>query len=98
MLHRALKLLRKYHNLSQAELARRLDMSPSHICDVENNKKSPSLDLLGKYSTFFDIPLSSIMLFAEHIAEDGKVLNKAKTFIAGKILNILEWIADINIK
>jgi transcriptional regulator with XRE-family HTH domain len=95
MLHKALKLIRIYHNLSQKSLAEKLEMSTSHICDVENGKKSPSLEMLGKYSKFFNIPLSSIMLFSEHIAEDGKVLNKARTFIADKILKILAWIADI---
>ena len=96
MLHMALKLIRNYHHISQAELARRLGMSSSHICEIENGKASPSLELLGKYATFFDIPLSSIMLFSELIAEDGKVLTKARTFIAGKVLKILAWIADIN--
>lgn len=97
MLNRALKVIRKYHNLSQKELANKLEISNSHICEIENNRVSPSLELLNKYATCFNIPLSSIMLFSENIEKDGIKVNKVRKFVANKILKILEWIAETEV-
>ncbi len=94
MLDKALKLIRIYHNLSQKSLAEKLEMSTSHICEVENGKKSPSLEMLGKYSKFFNIPLSNIMLFSENLNEDCKPFINIRIKCVKKIIAILEWSAD----
>lgn len=41
-----LKLLRIQHNLSQSEVAKRLDMSPSIISAYESGERTPSLEIL----------------------------------------------------
>jgi transcriptional regulator with XRE-family HTH domain len=92
MYHRALKLIRQYHRLSQVELANGLGLSKSFISELEKHGgKKPSIDVLERYAAHFKIPLSSLLLFAEHM--DGKSLGeRTRVFAAGKVLKMLEWL------
>lgn len=92
MFGRALKTARQYHRLSQSDLAERIGISKSYLNEIERGHKEPSLDVLRKYSTFFDVPMSSLMLFAEK-AGSGRV-ERARVFAADKVLRMLEWIAE----
>lgn len=92
MYDRALKTIRLYHRLSQAELAEQLGMSRSYLNELERKKKDPSLEVLSKYASRFDVPLSSILLFAEQAQNTG--YDKARVFFADKVLKMLEWIAE----
>ncbi len=96
MLQRALKMLRAYHHIPQKELAEKLGISNSHLSEIENGKKTPSLELLDRYSDFFKIPASSILLFSENINADKTKLDKIRESVANKILKILEWVGDCN--
>lgn len=90
MIGRALKLLRTYHDLTQAELASQLGISNSHISEVESDKKKPTIEMLEKYSRNFDLPLSSILFFSEKL-NDNEVVDKVRFGLAKKIVSILEW-------
>lgn len=94
MLQRALKMLRAYHHIPQKELAEKLGISNSHLSEIESGKKSPSLELLSKYSDFFKIPTSAILLFSEQINADQKKIDKLRQVVANKILKILEWMHE----
>jgi len=89
---RALKTMRQYHRLNQAEMATKLCLSKSYVSEIERGRKEPSLDVLRKYSKAFEVPLSSLMLFAERSSGSG--LERARVFAADKVLRMLEWIAD----
>lgn len=89
----ALRLVRSFHDISQIELANSLDISRSYLSELENGRKMPSMDLLLTYAKFFDIPLSSLMLFSETI-EDGSVATKAKKIASQKALELLKWIEN----
>jgi transcriptional regulator with XRE-family HTH domain len=93
MIHRALKLLRVYHNLKQKELAPRLGISPSHLSELESGVKGVSYEILEKYAEVFRIPVSSIALFAEAAASPDKssILGQ----IPEKALRLLEWLNTI---
>lgn len=93
MLHRALKLLRTFHQLSQVELAKRLGISNSYLSEIESGNKSPSVDLLDQYAVIFKLPLSSIMLFSEQL-EEATPGNKLRVKAADKVLRLLEWVAE----
>lgn len=92
MYDRALKLIRQYHRLNQTELADKLELSKSYINDLERNRRQPTLDVLNRYAEAFDMPVSSIQLFAERSADTG--IERMRTFAADKVLRMLEWIAE----
>lgn len=93
MLHRALKLLRTYHRLTQQQLADRLAISNSYLSEIEKGTKTANLDLLEKYAAVFSIPVSSILLFSERI--DAERPGDRMRFAASqKILKLLEWIDE----
>lgn len=97
MLHRALRLLRTYHQMSQVELAKRLGISNSYLSEIEKgDAKEPSLELLGKYADIFKMPASSILLFSEQIGAGGKPGTKLRIASADKILRLLEWLEERN--
>lgn len=92
MYDRALKTVRQYHRLSQSDLAEQLQISRSYLNEIERGKKEPSLEVLSKYASRFDVPLSSLMLFAERTQD--KSYDKARVFLADKVLKMLEWLAE----
>lgn len=94
MLHRALKLIRTYHQLTQTNLAKKLEISNSYLSEIESGLKPPSIELLEKYSIIFNIPASSIMLFSEKLVNQDKRSDKIRVVAADKILRLLEWIAE----
>ena len=71
MINDALKLVRVYHNLKQKDLADALNLSPSHLNEIESGKKQVTLEVLEKYSKFFKIPPSSLLYFAERKGKHG---------------------------
>lgn len=94
MINRALRLLRVYHNLKQKELAKRLDISPSHLSEIESGAKGVSYELLEKYAKALRVPVSTITMFAEaSAAKDGRTLVGA---LSDKALRLLEWFETIS--
>ena len=92
MYARALKVIREYHRLSQTELADRLGLSKSYISELEAGSKKASLDVLERYAEQFQIPMSSLMLFAERSA-DADFGERSRSFAANKVLKMLEWLS-----
>lgn len=97
MIGNAIKLIRQYHNLSQTQLALKLSISTSYLSELESGKKEPTLDILQRYSSVFNVPLSSLVVFSETL-EGSHSISKARSFISKKMQKILEWIADQNEK
>lgn len=64
-INESLKLIRTTHRLNQKELANKLAISRSHLSEIESGKANPSIDLLEKYSNYFNVPISTIFLIAE---------------------------------
>lgn len=95
MLNEALRLVRVYHDMTKADLAREVGFARSFVTELESGKKKVTLETLQKYSDFFDIPVSSLMLFAER-TKDSEFSDRARTFVAGKALKMLDWMATIS--
>lgn len=91
-INEALKLLRLYSRLSQAELADKLGVSQSMVSDIEGNRKAVSMDLLESYSTALRIRMSQLLFFAEEI-EGQPIARRGQLIIAESVLKILEKIA-----
>ena len=94
MYDRALKLIRQYHRLSQAEVAEKLGLSRSFVSELEKRGgKKPSIDVLERYALFFKIPVSSLLLFAES-TNAPNLRDTTRAFAADKVLKMLEWIEE----
>src|SRR4051812_43313093 len=93
MINEALKLVRVFHNLKQKELAAALDISPSHLSEIESGQKQVTMEILNRYSNRFKIPVSSLLYFAEAKDQIGNV--KKTNPIAEKALQMLQWVETI---
>ena len=56
-----LRELRKSKNLTQTQVAKRLNLSKTTISGYENNIKTPSLDVLVKLSILYDVSSDYIL-------------------------------------
>lgn len=92
MLGEALRLIRVYHDLTQTQLSFELGVSNSFLSEIESGKKTPTLDLLSKYGTRFQIPLSSLLFFSESL-EGARLTSGIRTGVAKKVLSLLNWVA-----
>lgn len=91
MFGEALRLVRSFHDMNQSELAKDLGISRSYLSEIESGKKVPSLDLLQKYASQFDIPLSALVFFSEQIDEPARD-RKVRNLLGGKAMSLLQWI------
>ena len=91
MLGEALRLIRVYHDLKQKQVAERLDISTSYLSEIEKGHKTPSLELVQRYSDIFGLPVSSIKFFAESV-EDGGAYDRARSFVAGKMVGLMQFL------
>src|SRR6266853_321616 len=86
----ALRLVRVFHDISQTELADRLQISKSFLSEIESGKKEPTLHLLSRYASEFKISVSSLLFFAERV---GTRTDNASRRFAPKVIKLLDWIA-----
>ena len=92
MLNEALRLIRVFHDVSQKDMAGKLQIAPSYLSEIEKGKKEATLLLLKRYSEEFSIPMSSILFFSEHM-EDGVAAGRLRVAVSGKVLRLLDFIA-----
>ena len=98
MIGEALRLLRIFNGHKSAELAEKLEISQSYVSEIENNKKQPTMEILDKYATVFDMKKSTLLLFAESLETDDVIQKnqKQKVALAGmKLLKILEKVGRL---
>jgi transcriptional regulator with XRE-family HTH domain len=97
LINEALKIVRLYWGKTQAELAETLDVSQSYISEIEKGKREVTMDLLGRYSRELNVPMSSLMLFAEKV-EGAPPIGRGRLFLAGKTLQFLKRLIPDDIK
>lgn len=88
----ALKLIRILNDKKSKELAEELEISPSYLSQIENNKKKPSFEIMDKYSKVFNMRVSAIIFFSEEydkITLEGKVKGNTQRFT----LKLMETLA-----
>lgn len=93
MYHRALKVIREFHRLTQSEIAEKVGLSNSYVSELEKGTKKPTVEVLERYAKAFRLPVSSLILFAEEL-DAGRKSERIRTFAADKVLKMLEWIRD----
>ena len=95
MLNEALRLIRVFHDLNKTQTADRVALSKSYITELESGDKKVTMDVLEKYSVGFCMPISSLMLFAEQVADPTAIKN-TRNFVARKTLTMLNWVATVS--
>jgi transcriptional regulator with XRE-family HTH domain len=91
---RTLRAIRLFHRQSLGEAATNLQCAKSFISDLENDKRTPSLDTLGRYAAVYDIPVSSIMLLIEsETRKPTSLRDTIKVAVTKKLLGVLEIMA-----
>lgn len=88
MIGDALKRTRKIYGYTATELSGLLEISPSYLSEIENNKKRPSLDILERYSNIYGIKLSSLILLSETL-EEAEKSGKGNAFIRSMMLQLI---------
>jgi transcriptional regulator with XRE-family HTH domain len=91
MMGEALRLIRVFHEVKQAELARRLGISKSYLSEIEKGSKEPTLSLVEKYAAQFELPASSIMFFAENVNSTSSY-EAARRLVASKVVKLLKFL------
>lgn len=91
MIGDALRSIRVFHNLKQADAAAKLGISRSYLSEIESNTKEPTLQLIQRYAEIFSLPVSSIMYFAENLSNPS-AHRKASGLLAGKIVAMMRFL------
>lgn len=92
MLNHALKTLRQFEGMTQSELAQKLNISVSHLSEIETGKNTITLEMLNKYANYFEVPVSHLMLFSEQIENESLRSEKVRKFIAKNLLKAMDWV------
>ena len=83
-LSECLRLLRVVNDKNQKDFDVELGISAPYLSEIETGKKTPSFEVLNRYSERLKIPVSSIMFFSE----SGKT-GVVKESIKKAILNFM---------
>lgn len=67
MLGENIKTFMKNNGITSKELAERVNVSPTHISYILNNKRDPSVDLLEKIAEVLEVSVSQFYLESEEI-------------------------------
>jgi transcriptional regulator with XRE-family HTH domain len=89
LINEALRIIRLYWGKTQAELASDLGVSQSYISEIEKARREVTLDLLGRYSRALNVPMSSLLLFAEKV-DGAPPMTRGKFLVAGRVLDFLK--------
>lgn len=93
-----IKILRKKRNLTQSNIAEKVDVDAKHISCIENGKNFPSPDLILKLAEAFNITVSELFAFdfaptsKELKNEILKTLDKASEEEIIRIYNFAKFI------
>lgn len=72
-----IKICRKKKGLTQAQLAELANISMSHLCLMEKNKRAPSISAIESIANALDIPLS-VLIFLASSTDQLKELSKGQ--------------------
>lgn len=85
-----LRFLRKSKKMTLLNLSETLQISKSAISDYEVGKTLPGLDVVQKFSSFFNVPIDDLYNsdIAELFEKNGAVLTRKKDDTVEKIKNV----------
>ena len=88
-----IRQIRLEKGFSQEELSEKIDISPRHMCTIENGNSFPSLETFVKISKILDIDINSFFNLCPD--NDNKLRNEIYDLIQISTQNELNLIKDI---
>ena len=79
-IHENIKRIRKVKNISQKELANRLNISPQNLAQYENGKRKPKIETLNRIATALGVNVTDLMDISNILSESKKILSNTTTF------------------
>ncbi len=80
-----IKLLRTIDGQGQGETAKKLGITRSYLCQVENGRKQPSLAFLKQIAQHYSVPLS-LLVFVEQTVDENDAIFTELRDIFSKLL------------
>jgi transcriptional regulator with XRE-family HTH domain len=77
----AIKLIRTSSGLKQKDIATKLGVTPNYISLVENGSREPSISLLKKLATIFDVPVGLFFLWEGDDASSTKNTGRLRNLL-----------------
>lgn len=71
-----LKSIRKKHNLTQLELAKKINLSKANVSKYESDLVEPNLETLAMISTLFDVSLNYLLGIPDKITHIDQPLSE----------------------
>ena len=93
-LPKLLKYMRNFGHYTQLDMAGELGISRSYISEIEKGLKVPSMEVLMKYAAFYEVPLSSLLLFAENLDNKKDFKSRVKKILTVRAMQWLKWICE----
>uniref|UniRef100_UPI0040576033 helix-turn-helix domain-containing protein n=1 Tax=Candidatus Electronema sp. TaxID=2698783 RepID=UPI0040576033 len=89
-----IRKLRMEHHIKQNELAVSLDITPTHLSQIESGKKYPSVQLIIDIAIFFKVDPAVIITTDENYYKIQKILKNGGL---NELINILQKLnSDLN--
>lgn len=85
-----LQELRMSHNMSLADLGKRIGRSKATICGYENNYKIPPLDILVKMASIFNVSLDYIVGIDKNEMISVSELNDSQKELIRSLVDVLK--------
>lgn len=96
MINIALKRVRQFHKMTQADLAKKMGTSKTVISKIESGKKPASVKYLKRFCSHFDVPVSSLVFFSESLQSPSPLKIKGRFTLPRKMTNIMVWTKEKN--
>lgn len=91
-INRALKQIRLFHNLTQAEMGSKTKTSQVFISKIESGE-TVSLLTLSRYAKALNIPEWQLLFFSENMQSKNIKSEIYRKFVVDKVLKILAFIS-----
>ena len=89
---RQIRLRRMEQNISQEKLSELIDISPRHMCTIENGKSFPSIDTLVKIAEILNLDLNDFFRLKEY--KNNPLRDEAAALLLDFVQNAFEYQSD----
>lgn len=86
----AIKICRKLRGLTQSKLAEMSDVSVSHLCLIEKNKRDPSMATVESISKALNTPLSVLIFIAAEKKEIPELKQSQLDSLSKGIMELMD--------